>query len=267
MKQARKSKTISLNVLGMLGLFVPHLNEWIARHPKELLAGVLGINILLRFFTHDKVQIGLPGVLKKMTRFYNVLIICAAAACMLGASRCANIPMDRSVSAAEGNDYVVVLSGAGQHSTKGYLFAQVNEKTAVNGVYTLTFPATSCTRDSCIRYQFFRKDGSAGYAGAIPKGQTLAQVRLSDIVGHDGQVMRSDDGEYTLVAQVFYQGADGQEYSMIGNGFIRVNVLSELYRPVACGDPNIAWKVKTPDNCEAQYTTVFRSTVCGEACQ
>lgn len=259
-KSALRSKTLNINALGVLALLLPNTPEWIAAHPRVSILGLAAINILLRFLTHEKLELTMPNIPKIFP------ILCLAFAC-LGVSTCTQIPMDASVSAAEGNDYVVTLSGYGNKSTKGYLFVQANEKAASNGLVTLTFPNVKCKRDSCVRFQFFRKDGSAGYAGAIPNNQFQTSFPISSLIGHTDPIVSHDEGEYRVVAQVFYVGTDGTEYSMIGNGFVRLNVLSELYRPVACNDPNIAWKVKAADNCEAQYTTVYRAALCGSGCQ
>lgn len=256
-KNVLRSKTVHLNVLGLLGLMAPGADHWIASHPRQTFIALSVGNLVLRLVSHERLDF-------KMPKYFAVIAL--ALLCM-GASQCTQIPFDRSVSAQEGNDYVVILSGFGNKSTKGYLFAQANEKATTQGVLTLTFPVVTCKRDSCVRFQFFRKDGSAGYAGALPQGQWSANLKLSDVVGHTDPVVSTDEGEYRVVAQVYYVGTDGTEYSMIGNGFVRLNVLSELYRPVACNDPNIAWKVKTGDNCEAQYTTVFRSALCGGVCK
>jgi hypothetical protein len=257
-KHALKSKTVHLNVFGLLGLMVPGADHWISSHPRQVLLFFTAGNLILRLISHERLDFKMPK--------YFASIFLLAFLCM-GVSQCAQIPIDRSVSAAEGNDYVVVLSGYGNKSTKGYLFAQTNEKASTDGVLTITFPKVSCKRDSCVRFQFFRKDGSSGYAGALKSGETSTTFKLSDIVGHTDPVVPTDEGEYRIVSQVFYLGTDGTEYSMIGNGFVRVNVLSELYRPVACDDPNIAWKVQTVDKCEAQFTSVFRSALCGGGCK
>lgn len=259
-KTVLRSKTLQINVLGVLVLLWPKTPEWITAHPRASILGLAVVNILLRFITHEKLELTMPT----LPKIFPILLL--ALAC-LGASQCTQVPIDQAVSAAEGNDYVVTLSGYGNKSTKGYLFAQANEKASTEGTIGLTFPNVTCKRDSCIRFQFFRKDGSAGYAGALRKGEISSALKLSDIIGHSGEVVSRDEGEYRVIAQVFYVGTDGSEYSMIGSGFVRLNVLSELYRPVACDDPNIAWKVKAGDKCEAQYTTVYRSALCGSGCQ
>lgn len=206
----------------------------------------------------------MPSKLK--SQFSYLFFILAIGALLMGVSNCGHFPIDQAVSAEKGNDYVVVLSGYGQASTKGYLFLQANEKAETNKPITMTLPNVVCKTDSCAHYQFFRKDGSAGHAGSIKKGQSQISFPLSEIVGHTGLLAADDEGEYSVVVQVLYTGADGQEYSMLGNGFVRVNVLSEAYRPISCGDPSVAWKVSAGVNCQAQFTSAFRTALCGKGC-
>jgi hypothetical protein len=197
-------------------------------------------------------------------RFLTVLF---AVFCLLGASRCANLVLDRSAYAAAAHDETVQLQGGGAASQKGYLFFQKKEGTPMTDTVTLIVPKNTCKRDSCARYQFFRKDGSQGFGAGIPRGENTAVIPLATIVGHDGVSAITDDGEYSAIVQLFYLGPDGNEYSTLMNGFVRLNVLSKGYDPVGCNDPSIAWRVKAADNCEAQFTTAGRSVACGTGCQ
>lgn len=200
-------------------------------------------------------------------RKFKALLIFGAFFCILGASRCANMVIDQSASAAEAHDDTVQLQGAGKVSQKGYLFFQKKEGTPLTDTVTLIVPKNTCKRDSCARYQFFRKDGSPGVGAGIPRGQSKATILLSDLVGHDGPSVPEDDGEYSGIIQLFYIAGDGEEYSMLLNGFVRLNVLSKGYDPVGCNDPSVAWRVRAGDNCEAQFTTAGRSAACGTGCK
>ena len=52
------SKTFWMNLLiPILGYFIPGVSDWFTTHPKEVLAGWSGINILLRFITKGKINI------------------------------------------------------------------------------------------------------------------------------------------------------------------------------------------------------------------
>lgn len=196
------------------------------------------------------------------------LLPLSVALCLLTAATCQHLPQDQSAIASEANDPTVQFSGFGAVSKKGYLFIQVNEKAAVTGPIGLVVPKLNCDRDSCVRFQFFRKDGSSSdLAGGIPKNQTSVSFQLGDLVGHTGDVLMTDDGEYSCAMQFFYKGEDGIEHTMILSGFIRVNVVSAAYRAVECNSPSRAWKVKLNENCEAQFTTSGRSVACGEGCE
>lgn len=182
--------------------------------------------------------------------------------------KCSSIPIDHSALAAVSGDKTIILQGGGAVSRKGYLFFQKKEGTDLMDPVALIAQQDSCKRDSCIRYQFFRKDGSAGLAkGGIPKGLSRAEFTLADLVGHPGPATMDDDGEYSAVVQVYYLGSDGQEYSILFNGFVRLNILSKGYDPVGCSDPAIAWHLKVIDSCEAQFTTAGRAVVCGKGCE
>lgn len=202
-----------------------------------------------------------------MSNRTKLLTLVAVVFCTLGASRCAHLMVDRSASAATSRDDTVQLQGGGKVSQKGYLFFQKKEGTPLTDAITLLVPNNTCKRDSCARYIFFRKDGSQGVSAGIPRGQTKAIVSLADLVGHSGPSVASDDGEYSTIIQLFYIGQDGEEYSVLMNGFVRLNVLSKGYDPVGCNDPAIAWHVQAGDNCDAQFTTAGRSVSCGEGCQ
>lgn len=185
---------------------------------------------------------------------------------LLTAGACNKIVLDSSVSAAEGNDPTIILAGYGAKAQKGYLFVQLSEGSDTNGGVQLIVPKLDCARESCVRYQFFRKDGSFGPGGGIKKGFTATTIPLTSILGHAAPLVVQDEGEYSAVIQLYWKGGDGKEYSQLIDGFVRVNVLKKGYRPVGCNDPMIGWKVKAADACEVQFTSAGRSTVCGAGC-
>ncbi len=202
-----------------------------------------------------------PGFFKdKFGLFASILAVMLVT---IAASNCAHIPFDRALSADKGNDYSMVLSGYGTKSSRGYLFVQAAEGSLTNQFITLTFPATACDREACVRYQFFRKDASPGFAGAVKKGISQGFVTLSQVIGHDGPLLPADEGEYSIVSQVYFTGPDGKEYSMFGEGFVRLNVRNKAFVPIACGDPNVAWRSSLDKDCIANFTTVYRSVLCG----
>lgn len=184
----------------------------------------------------------------------------------IGISRCASFPFDQAVSAADGNDYTVIMSGYGTKSQKGYLFVQLKDTASIDLPVTLYFPPIQCDRESCIEYRFFRLDGSDGVTGGIPKGKESIEIPLNQILGHEGQANPNDDGEYGLSTRVYFKLADGRETSIKGNGFIRVNILGQDYHAIGCNDPNVAWHLKLSKNCEAQFTTRYRTALCGTDC-
>jgi hypothetical protein len=189
-------------------------------------------------------------------------------ACFLvWATSCTSLPIDPSVKAADANARTLILGGCGVKANSKYLYCEENEGNSTNESVNIFVPTTDCPRDSCSRYQFFRKNGSNGPAGSIPKDTGSASVSLSSILGHDGNISSPDDGEYGVLVQTFYIGPDGKEYSILAKGLVRVSVVGASYRPLACGDPNTAWSTDINNKCNAQFSTAYRSALCGSGCQ
>lgn len=196
-------------------------------------------------------------------------ILVGATFLILCAATCAQIPIDPSAQAAASNDETVIFQGAGAKSQKGYLFIQKREGAPITETLTLITPALNCKKATCAKYQFFRKDGTPGASGGIPKSQTSTVLNLSDLIGHTGSVTAADDGEYSAVIQLFYTDSTNHEHSILMNGFVRLNILSSDYAPVGCGDPAIAWQVETaprPSPCVVQFTTAGRAVTCEAGC-
>lgn len=188
-----------------------------------------------------------------------IVLLCALT---LGVNQCASIPVDSSAMAATAGDKTIVFEGADSVSTKGYLFIQKTAGTLPIENITLIVPPTNCKRANCVEYQFFRKDGTPGFGGGIPVGVTQAQVKLSDIVGHtDAVTEANDDAEYSAIVRFYYVGNDGTEYSVLQNGFIRVNVLAVGYTALPCNSPQAAWTVAVGP-LKALYSTAGRSALC-----
>lgn len=185
----------------------------------------------------------------------------------LGAAQCAHIPIDPAQAATLANDFTIVFQDAGTVSQKGYLFIQKRAGTLPDDALVVLVPKLNCKRAACARFQFFRKDGTPGFSGSIPAGSETLSFKLSDLVGHTTAVDATDEGEYSALSQLYYVGNDGQEYSTLMNGFIRLNILSKTYEPLSCGDPNTAFRLGVNATCEADFSTAGRSAVCGAGCR
>lgn len=184
-----------------------------------------------------------------------------------GFASCNNLQMDRSASANEASAETVVMEGFGQKSRLGYLFVQVNENDSTAGKFTVTIPMVDCKSASCVQMQFFRKDGSRGYAYNVPKGIGRVNFNLAHVLGHEGALTAADTGEYFLGVKVIFTGADNEEFIMRGRGFVRIDVVKEEFKPMACNDPNVVWTTKINATCEAQFSTAYRSALCGKGCK
>lgn len=194
------------------------------------------------------------------------LVLPLLALLSVSATTCSHIPTDSSAQAAQSGDDTIQLQGLGAASQRGYLFVEKTLGTDAVDAMALIVPGVDCSEASCVRFQFFRKDGTPGMGGGIPKGQTLFGFKLSDLLGHPGPVAQSDDGEYSGSVQVLFKGADGLEHQAFYNGFVRLLVLQPGYSPVGCGDPAVAWHVSAAKNCDVQFTTAGRSMACGKGC-
>ena len=172
------------------------------------------------------------------------------------------IPLDSGMSAIDGRDFTIGIVGCGETGAS-HILCRVTEGGGTGEVIRLIFPPLDCSRASCVEFQFWRKDNSPGYAGSVKKGQTEALIRVSDIVGHADRILSSDDGEYSVSARGYFTN-DGQEFSALGDGFVRLLVLSPGYKRLSCGDPNSAWSVEIKKGCTIEYSSRFRSTLCGK---
>lgn len=179
------------------------------------------------------------------------------------AAGCVNIPIDNAMAAERGNAATVVLCGLGEGCRKGMLFKQLNVGLGIGGTVTLKVPhKLNCDRDTCVRYQVFLPTGQHGIGGGIPKGESEVKLKLSDIVQSEVVTPEMDD-EWIIKIKIWFKDQDDQERSLFGWAFIRINVVSQEYEFLGCDDPAKAWDVKLGKECSAQYTTGFRSALCG----
>jgi len=188
-------------------------------------------------------------------------------AVLLVLSGCNELPraVDFSVSAQEGRDVTAIIAGCGKGFQDGYLFCRHIEGVAPNGEITMHFPEVDCSREACVEFQFFNLDGSPGFGGSVARGDTSISVPLHRIVGHQNPLkVETDDGEYQLAVKVYYKSGDGLERQMRADGLLRLWVFDETYQRLFCNDPERGWTQKLDGGCEAQFSTGYRSTLCGE---
>lgn len=202
-----------------------------------------------------------------MHKYMRAGLAAFAAGFLIGLGSCSNLPFDRSVSAAEGNDATVFFSGCGSPApTRAHIFVQVRDTAQATCELTLHLPDLKCDRPSCLLVQLVNKDGSFGESFGIPKGQRTLKMPISAVVGSE-VVGPAADGEYQALVKGYFTGNDGEENQRNMRGFVRVNVLTADYVPMACDDPAAAWStplVPKPKVCHAQWTTQFRGALCGD---
>jgi len=181
----------------------------------------------------------------------------------LGVSDCSTL-IDPAMSAAKGNDPTVVLRGCGNNIQDiGYVFCRVSDRSSGDQHITLIVPKVSCSRSSCAEFQVWLKDGTPGFSGGIPKGETDYELSLTDIINHGGEINLSDDGEYLVTVRLFFN-VDGNEMTTVSKGYVRLVVLTEGYSAAGCSSPHRVWKHKISNKCYLETTTGYRSAICGE---
>lgn len=194
-------------------------------------------------------------------------LIISAFLCLLAA--CAAVPIDSSMSADDGNDSTAFVSACGQPLRAGYVFCRAHAGSDPAAVQvTLVVPKVDCKYDACVEFRVIMRDGSLGYGGAIPKGQTQAVFTLKDVLGNEPAVMKAHDGEY-LIAVRSFAGLPGSPIEILikHRAFLRLQVLDASYRTLACGDPVKAYGHAIGKDCDAEWSTAGRTALCGHGCK
>jgi hypothetical protein len=196
---------------------------------------------------------------------YSSLSVVILAVVLMGTSRCQTLPIDKALSAERGGAATVVLCGFGKCS-RGLLFVQIQNTSATTAPIELKMDEKyKCGRDACVKFQWFHPDGRQGYSGSIPDGQDTARFKLGDVIASP-EVMPDHDDEWLIKVVVWFKDNDGEIRKKYGFGFLRVNVVAKDYEFLSCGDPSTAWRVELKENCEVDYSTGFRSAICGHQC-
>jgi hypothetical protein len=169
------------------------------------------------------------------------------------------------MSAERGNAATVVLCGFGE-CRRGLLFAQMQSGSAATAPIELKLGKKfKCGRDACVKFQVFNPDGRQGYSGSIPDGEDTARFTLGDVI-EASEVGPEHENEWLFKVVIWFKDSDGEIRKAYGFSFIRVNVVDKTYEMLSCGDPETAWRVPLKENCEAHYSTGFRSAECGKKC-
>lgn len=180
---------------------------------------------------------------------------------------CSTLPIDRAVSSEAGNSAKsIVWTGCGDVARLGHLYCEVSEGSLTDAPISMILPPGNCDRASCVEFQVFRK-GSPGFHGAIPKGQTEFKFTLADLAQTGPNVDPSIDDEYRVQGIAYWKDNQGIEHRQPFHGFVRIDVTTKDFMPVACGGPEVAWNVAINKTCSAQFTTAARAALCGLGCK
>jgi hypothetical protein len=166
--------------------------------------------------------------------------------------------------AMEAKDNTVKLSGCGNDLRDvGYLYCRVAEGSRPVTQITLHAPKVDCDRDSCVDFAVFGLDGNVVTTGSFKRGQTKYTLILSEFTGNADEVRAGDDGEYLITQRVRFN-ADTVERTMFGRGLMRLDVHKAGYEILSCDNSNKAFEGKITSDCKVEYTTGYRSVVCGK---
>lgn len=174
---------------------------------------------------------------------------------------CKEIPekIDLSLSAEEGKDITAIFEGCGK-KTDGYMFCRLAEGSSADRNIIVHLPKVHCTRNNCVELQFIQRDGSLGYGVGIPEDEV--SIPISKIIDSE-TVEKIHDGEYRVLARIWYIGSDEIERQVRFSGAIRLWVVKKEYQQLVCNDPERGWKKNIGGGCSAEYSTQMRTALCG----
>lgn len=185
---------------------------------------------------------------------------------LLIAATC-NPKPDANVSAAEGKDATVALSGCGQKGNLGYLFCRLMEGADPKLVpITIHVPDWDCDEASCAEFIFAKPDGTLGYGAGIPKHQTSFTFTLADMIQSDAAISSTNESEYAMAVKVHFKDT-GVSQSTTTRGYVRLHILGRNYIPAVCNEPAISFTKELYKGCFYQMTTKYRGVICGGGCE
>lgn len=174
-----------------------------------------------------------------------------------------DLVFDRSISAEQGRDLSLIFKGCGSDFERSYLFCDLQEFTIPLAEVSIFLPRVDCSRRSCVELRILRPDGSFGYSISISRGNYHVGIPIQDVIGETYNIKRIHDGEYRVLAQVFFDDKEGIERSVRLEGLIRVWIRASKYQKMGCHSPHYAWQTDLSSKCEAQFSTSGRSALCG----
>lgn len=172
--------------------------------------------------------------------------------------------IDSSMTAERGRELTLIFKGCDHGFTKGYLFCELEDGTIPLKEVSIFVPRTSCDRRSCVELHIVRPDGSFGYSVNVSQGSDSIFIPIEKIVGESLLIKRVYDGEYRVLARIFFKNEEGLEETVRLEGLIRIWIRENRYKPLACESPHLGWKNYLSNKCSAEFTTSGRSVLCGE---
>lgn len=181
---------------------------------------------------------------------------------LLGCSNKKPEVIDLSPSAFESGDWTMVFRGCSQGPKQGYLFCRVWEDNRADYLIDLTFPSVDCIRENCIEILVLGTSGEPVFQIGLPKGENKTLLPLTDMISSN-IFQGIHDGEYRVIAKIWYTDGEGREFMGQMKGVIRLLVLNAAYNGLACDDPDRGWVAEVTSTCRAEFSTEMRSTLCG----
>jgi hypothetical protein len=147
------------------------------------------------------------------------------------------------MAAAEAGDYTALIEGCGNQLVQGYTYCRVREGDPTSGKIKIVVPPTQCKRpDACAFYKIYFPDGSPSIGGAIPKGETSAEIMWSDIAKKPIFSV-GDRGFWPFTTEIYWLDPDGNERMTFAEGEMRMRVYRKEYEPLnqVQMDSNFVW--------------------------
>lgn len=176
---------------------------------------------------------------------------------------CGSLVYDTAVSAIEGRDFTLVLSGYNQTARDGYLFVRTYEGNRTSGFIRVIFPrALQCGQENCAAGRVIGF-GGRNISFGVPEGLDHFDIPVSQIVGSD-LFERSQDGEYLIRISILYPGPTGENETIRVEGLVRFRIMTRDYARMGCNSSAVAWERRISSSCSVQYSTAGRVAICGD---
>lgn len=165
------------------------------------------------------------------------------------------------IAPAKANASTLVMQGCGKISDR-YLFCDVEEGVPSTIPISIHFPELKCVYESCGVVEVIQ-NGRTVYQASLKKGQSSIKFLLKDLIDQKEAIGFDEDTEFQIIGR-FFVTINRTTYSATATGPLRLWVYARGYSHISCNDPNVFTSRKLTQTCSAQYTSKFRTALCGD---